>query len=187
MDEQESRRRSFGTPETRLFELFDDLESQAEAWHSAERRTEVADRARASYREVPLQSRLLAARGEILTLRVRGIGLVAGELTRAGTGWVELEGAGHCWLIPQTALLTVTGVGERAVPAVAWGVVDRLTVASPLRALADGGESCRVHLVDQTWWDGRIGRVGADFVEVLARGEVSLVALEGLAGIRHQG
>ena len=43
----------------------------------------------------------------------------------------------------------------------------RLGLGSALRRVADGGEECRVRLRDGTAYDARLGRVGADFVEVV--------------------
>ena len=47
----------------RLFDLLDDLEGQAEALYAAERDAELADRSRAEYASVTLESRLMASTG----------------------------------------------------------------------------------------------------------------------------
>ena len=74
-------------------------------------------------------------------------------------------------------------VAEAASP-----VTARLSLGSALRRVADGGEECRVRLRDGTAYDARLGRVGADFVEVVtgAHAETWVVAFAALAAVHSR-
>ena len=152
--------------EQRLLTLFDDLEQQAAAAYGAEREAEVADRARSEYAAVTLAARLMAARGTRLALAVQGVGAVSGELQRVAADWCLLGGGGQDWIIRLPAVASVRGLPPHAVAEAAWPVTARLGLGSALRRVADGGDQCRVRLRDGTAYDARLGRVGADFVEV---------------------
>ncbi|WP_139978207.1 hypothetical protein [Nocardioides litoris] len=169
--------------EEELFAVLDDLEAQAAGMYDAERTLELADRARAEYREVTLAARLQASVGREVVLHVRGPGVVSGRLDRVAHGWLVLTGAAQDWVVRTAALAAVDGTSDRAVPEVAWPAVARLGVGSALRRLADAGERCVLHRLDGGRHDGTLRRVGADFVEVLEGDppRVGLVALEGLA------
>lgn len=162
--------------EEELFAFLDDLEGQAEAAFVRDREAELADRMRAEYQQVTLPGRLMASVGHDVALDVLGVGTVAGVLERVATGWVLLSGAGQDWVVRQEAVTAVRGASERAVPVVAWPAVARLGLGSALRRLADSEERCLVHLVDGGRHEGRLRRVGGDFVEVLA-GEPARVVL----------
>ena len=172
--------------EQELFTLFDDLESQASAAFEADREAEIADRSRAEYLQVTLAARLMASVGSEVGLGVRGVGLLRGTLERVATGWLLLSAPGADWIVRETALTTVSGVSDRAVPAVAWEAVARLGIGSALRRLAESGERCMLHLLDGSHLDGELRRVGADFVEVYDEGRLSLVAFSALAAVQSR-
>jgi len=151
--------------EEELFALLDDLEQQAEALYDAERGLELADRSRAEYQQVTLASRLMASVGGDIGFDVRGVGAVAGVLERVGAGWCLLHGNGQDWIVPLAAVVTVRGASERSTPELAWSPVARLGLGSALRRLAEAGERCVLHLIDERLLDGTVRRVGADFVE----------------------
>jgi len=176
------------TWERELFELFDDLEAQADALHDAERSAELADRSRAAYAEVSLAARLAAALDQPLRLDVLGVGGLGGRLARTGDGWVLLEAAGSEWVVRTAAVLVVHGAPARALPEVAWSPLARLGLTSALRRLAEAAAPCVVHLVDGGRHDGVVRRVGADFaeLEVGGRGEVVLVAFSALAAVQSR-
>ena len=67
------------TWEERLFEVFDDLEQQAEGLALRARDAEASARARDLYTEVDLASRLHASVGTSVELVVRGAGAVRGR------------------------------------------------------------------------------------------------------------
>lgn len=166
-----------------LFAFLDDLESRAGALYDAERRVEVADRARAEYRQVTLAARLMASVGHEVSLGLRGPGPVTGTLDRVGPDWCALQAPGSRWVVRLAAVATVAGAATRAVPEVAWRAVDRVGLASPLRRLAEESVPCQVHLEDGTRREGAVGRVGADFLELAHRHQVLLVALDHVAAV----
>lgn len=166
-----------------LFDYLEDLEAQAVALHDADRRAEVADRARAEYRDVPLAARLMASCGAQLALQVEGVGVVTGRLARVGTGWCAVQAAGTDWVVSTPALVAVRGASDRAVPEVAWRRTDRLGLGSVLRQHAEAGLVCHAHLRDGTRHEGRVARVGSDFLELQGQGRTSLVSLGHLAAL----
>lgn len=175
------------TWEERLFAELDDLEQQAEALFDAERAAEVADRSRAEYRAVTLASRLMASVGDDVVLGVTGVGRVAGELQRLGTGWALVRGAGGDWVVHLLALEEVSVASSRSVPEVAWSPLTRLGLGSALRRLSDAGERCLVHLRSGGRVEGRVLRVGADFAELeTAPGRVPLVAHAAIAAVQSR-
>lgn len=151
--------------EEELFALLDDLEQQAEALYDVERGLELADRSRAEYQQVTLASRLMASVGGAVGLDVRGVGAIGGVLERVGTGWCLVGANGQDWIVPLAAVVAVRDASERSAPEVAWSPVARLGLGSALRRLAEAGERCVLHLVDDRLLDGTVRRVGADFVE----------------------
>lgn len=168
----------------RLAGFLDDLEQQAAGAWAAERGLEVAERARAEYTRVTLASRLMAGVGGQMDLAVTGIGPLSGTLERVADGWCLLESGRAEWVVRLAAIRTVRGVSERAIAAEAWPVTARLALGSALRGLA--GEQCLLRLLDGTSVDGRLGRAGADFVEVQpGGGPPVLVAYTALAAVRR--
>lgn len=173
--------------ESAVFDLLDDLEQQAEAAFHAERGAELEDRARSEYAEVPLAGRLMASVGRDLVVGLPGLGAVAGHLDRVGAGWLLLRGPAQDWVVPQAALGAVEGLSDRALPEVAWPRLARLGLRSPLRRLADARERCLLHLRDGSRHDGRLGRVGQDFVEVVVGpGRVLVVPLDALVAVQSR-
>lgn len=171
--------------ENELFDFLDDLEAEAEGLHHAERAGEVADRGRAEYAEVTLASRLMASVGDELVLAVTGAGTLAGRLERVGSGWLHLSGGGGHWLARTAAVVDVRGASTRSVPEVAWSPLDRLGLGAALRRLADVQTDVVVHAHDGSRREGRVARVGADFVELRTpAGQVSLVAIAHVAALR---
>jgi hypothetical protein len=170
-----------------LFAFLDDLEQQAQALYDAERASELADRSRSEYAAVTLVSRLMASVDEQVTLDLLGVGAVAGVLRRVGPDWCLVHGAAQDWVVRLAAVRAVEGASERSVPEVAWSPVSRLALGSALRRLADTGTGCRLHTVDATVRDGRVTRVGADFVEVtVVEGRTVLVAWDALAAVQSR-
>lgn len=177
-----------------LFEVLADLEAEAETLHHLDREAEVADRSRAEYQDVLLEARLMASKGSWVTLTPRGAGSLNGMLTRVGDGWCGLESGGSSWTVRTATVLTARGLSERAVPRVAWSRLDMMGVGSVLRRHADASVLCAFLLVDGSAVEGRVLRVGGDFVEVLPPGEQEvpgadrgagiLLSLDGLAAIR---
>ena len=173
--------------EEELFATLEDLEQQADALFAAERAAEVADRSRAEYGAVTLASRLVACVGAEVFLDVAGLGRVAGEVQRIGTGWVLLRGATGDWVVPADAITVVVGASARSVPEVAWSPLTRLGLGSALRRLSEAEEPCLVHLRVGGRAEGRVLRVGADFAEVgTPAGRVELVAFAAIAAVQSR-
>lgn len=184
--------------EEELFEMFEDLEAQAEALQHLERAAEVADRTRAEYGAVTLDSRLMASLGQPVEVDVRAVGRLGGQVERVGPGWFQLGSGSGTWWVRTPAVTSVRGASSRAVPEVAWSPLHKLGLASALRRLADEGEHVVLQLVDGTRHEGRVARVGADFVELDAgrdteargRGQGAagsvLVSVEQLASVRAE-
>lgn len=140
---------------------------------------------RAEYAEVTLASRLMASVGSDVAVEVTGAGTVPGRLERVGTGWLRIAGARGAWLVRLEAVSHVRGASERSVPEMAWSPVDRLGLGAALRRLSQEQVDVVVHGQDGARREGRVGRVGADFVEVVAPGgQVGLVALGHVAAVR---
>jgi hypothetical protein len=175
--------------EEELFAYLDDLEGQAAALYAADREPELADRSRAEYQSVTLDTRLMASVDLEVTLELAGVGVVSGRLGRVATGWCLLRGAGQDWVVRTAAVAAVHGGSERAVPELAWPPAARLGLGAALRRLADAAEPCSLHLVDGRRHDGTVVRVGADFVEVVSGepGRPLLVALDHVAAIQSRG
>ena len=172
----------------RLFAFLDDLEQQAQALYDADRAGELADRARSEYASVTLTSRLMASVDRDVVLDLRGVGVVAGRLQRVGPDWCLVHGAAQDWVIRLAAVKSVEGASDRSMPEVAWSPVSRLGLGSALRRVADTGTGCRLHAVDGNVWDGRLARVGSDFVEAeVGEGRVALLAWDALAAVQSRG
>jgi hypothetical protein len=173
--------------DARLFDLFDDLEQQAQALYDEDRVSQLADRSRSEYAAVTLASRLMASMDREVTLHVLGVGPTFGELLRVGPDWCLVRGAAQDWVVRLAAVEAVEGASERSVPELAWSPVNRLGLASALRRLAETGADCRIHAVDGTVRDGRLRRVGADFAELAVGGHRAvLIARETLAAVQSR-
>lgn len=168
----------------RLLADLDDLDQQAAGAFAVERRLEVEERARSVYAEVTAGARLMAAVGSNVLLRVRGVGDLEGRLVRVGDGWCLLAVAGHEWVVPWTSVLAAWDLPANAVPPEAWPVTARLGLGAALRQVAEEAGGCELRLVDGTACTGRLGRVGADFVEVRSRGRHGAVTFAALAAVR---
>ena len=175
------------TWEEEVFDLLDDLESQAEAEFADSRRAEVADRASAEYAHVTLASRLMAHLDQSVTLQVEGIGVLSGTLERVATGWLLLSAHHARWIVRHACLCAVRGVGPRSVPEVAWPITSTLRLPSPVRRLADDQTLCLFHHRDGTRSEGTPIRVGQDFIEIAAASDrIDLVAIATLSAIRFR-
>lgn len=175
--------------EEQMFDLFDDLEAQAEVEFAAERAYEVADRMRAEYRAVTFMSRLHASLGHEVGLTVRGVGSLRGRIARTGDGWLLLAEGPRSWLVLADAVTLVVGAAPASVPTRALPTVQRLSPASPLRRLAEEYLPVVLHTTDAATHRGRVGRVGADFVELgpengLANGPPMLIPWTALSAVQ---
>lgn len=175
------------TWERELLDLFDDLEHQAEGLALADRDAEVAELARSEYAEIDLASRLNASVGRPLEPTVSGIGVVRGRLLGTGNGWLLLQPAGtaESWLVSLGAVTALRGLAAGARRADTLPVTTRLGVTSVLRRVADEAAPVAVVRTDGVHRQGRIGRVGADFLEIADESGLELVPLSALAVLRR--
>ena len=152
--------------ERSILALLDDLEQQAQGAALLERDLEVADRSRSEFARVGLASRVHALDGRWVRLRLLGGLRLDGAVLRTGVDWLLLgEQSGREWVVRSEALAAVHGAPTRSVSDQALGVVRRLSLGSVLRGLAEADGACLLHLVDGARLEGRLGRIGADFVE----------------------
>jgi len=187
----------------RLLAVFDDLELQAEGLALAERDLEVADLGRAAYASVDLASRLRASMGRLLFLDVYGVGNLSGWLARVGTDFVVIEStgssgssgpsgsAGRLWVVRCAALGRVGGLSDLAVGDDARSLSSRLGLGSVLRGFAAATVPVSTQTTAGAVVQGRVRRVGADFVELwtadgrsTAQPDWELVPFEAIAALR---
>jgi len=175
------------TWERELLDLFEDLEHQAEGLALADRDAEVAELARSEYAEIDLASRLHASVGRPLELTVAGVGALRGRLLGAGNGWLLLEPAAGTqpWLLTVGALTAARGLAAGARRADTLPLTSRLGVASVLRRVADEAAAVVIVRTDGVHRQGRIGRVGGDFLEIAEDAGVELVPLSALVALRR--
>jgi hypothetical protein len=140
-----------------------------------------------------------AATGAVVQVEVAGGTVVPGTITRAGTEWVLLTGAGPDaaeWLVRLPAVRVVRGLSRLAAAEPVDVIESRLGIGRLLRALARDRAPVTAFLADGASLHGTIDRVGADFLDmaVHAAGEarrrravldVRLVALTHLAALRR--
>jgi small nuclear ribonucleoprotein (snRNP)-like protein len=174
--------------------VLEDLEQQAAGLVLAERDAELLDRARGEYAGVELAGRVHASLGSRVTLELLGGRGLEGRLAAAGSGWCSVSPAPASASIPETAatvvrlaaVVTAAGLSARAVPEQARPVTTRLGLGSALHRLAGQRRDVVVDLVTGRSVHGRLGRIGADFVELETAGAsgIMLVAFAGVAAVR---
>jgi len=173
--------------EKHFFELFDDLEQQADGMFQVEREAEVAERSRAEYAVVTLASRLMASVNAEVVLRVRGIGVLQGSIQRVAMDWLLLMAGRQEWIVRLEAIEQVRGASDRSVPEAAWSPVAKLGFGSALRHVSQKHQGCLVVLVDGTRLEAQVSRVGADFVEVaMGRESTALFPFTGIAAVQER-
>jgi hypothetical protein len=177
------------TWEERLFELFDDLEQQAEGLARLARDAEATERARDLYTEIDLASRLHASVGSEVDLVLPGAGAVTGRLLRVGRGWCLIEPAsarGQEVIVNLDGLLSARRLAARAAPREVVGVLARLGIASALRSVAAEPDPVVLVGIDGAVRRGRIGRVGSDFVELVGEaGPTEAVPMRAVSVVRR--
>lgn len=149
-----------------MFAVFDDLEQQAEGLALVEREAEVHELSAAEYAHVSLSARMHASVGREVTVRLSGGQALRGRLARVGEDWLMVVAEHHEWIVRDQAIQTVSGLSTRAHSEETWSVVDRLSLRALLRRLSAESGSCVVHFLDDRLVEGRLGRVGRDFVEL---------------------
>jgi hypothetical protein len=152
--------------EASMFALFEDLEQQAAGLQLVERDLEVAELTVAEYSRVSLGERLHASLDHDLRVRLVGGRQLSGRLARVGEDWMLLVDGATEWIVRTAGAVSIVGLSLRADNEKTWSVVDRLSLRALLRGLSTDSAACVIHFVDDQQLQGRIGRVGEDFVEV---------------------
>lgn len=149
--------------------LFDDLEAQLTALDEAELFAEVAEHTRSVRGELVLTDRLAAHLGAPVRLRVRGIGVLEGDLVELGEDWLVVRvagGHGHrAALVPVLSVVGVWGLSGRADPHPGLHQ-RRLGIRQALRAISRDRQVVRLTDVDGTHTTGTIDRVGRDHLDL---------------------
>jgi hypothetical protein len=173
--------------EERLLAVFDDLEQQAAGLSLAARDTDVAELGRAEYAEVDLAARLHASAGRVVQLEVAGWGRRDVLLERVGRGCAvvrEARGGSPAVVLNLAHLRGATGLDAGAQPEELRRVTARLGLASALRHLAEEVDRVTVVRVDGERRSGTLGRLGADFLELVGEtGQVEVVPLDVVAAV----
>jgi hypothetical protein len=148
--------------------LFAELQAEFDAAEVAAERAEDASRRRAETGAVRLADRLAGACGQLVQLRCRGAGDVAGVLAEVGPDWLLfVDQAGRDVLVATETVRSVTGLVRRTGPVGEPGTVrGRLDLRRALRGLARNRSAVQVVLDDGTIHVGTVDAVGADFVEL---------------------
>ncbi len=180
-----------GDPGDSVRALLSDVEGQAEGLYLADREIEVAELTRAQYAEVTLTARLYAALGSSLRVRLAGDGGPAldGIVEDAGQGWFTLlvrsGSRATTWVVAVSGVVELAGLVDAAVPDTARPAAARLSIRAALRPYAEEGDRVALRLLTGGVRQGRLVRVGADFVELLmeGRGETVVVPLDAVAAV----
>jgi len=162
------------------------MEAQLAAAERADVRADVAELVRAERATVRLVDRLRGSVGRQVRVHVLGADAVEGELLDAAEQWLLVgQGMARRALVPARAVVAVAGVGSHAAPEP--GLVERrLGLGHALRVLARDRAAVLVRSGDVEL-AGRLGAVGADHVEVVARdvrGAAALVPFASLTTVR---
>ncbi|GAA1616155.1 hypothetical protein GCM10009789_82740 [Kribbella sancticallisti] len=149
----------------RLEALFADLESQFEAMQDGDLFGEVAERIRAEVGKITVLDRLRGAVGTVVRVELTHAAPVQGTLSRVGKDCLLLEGDRYEeWLIPDTALTAIHGLGPWA-EAAEGAVAAKLGLAHLLRGIARDRSPVTLFCGSNPV-TGTIDRVGADFLEI---------------------
>jgi len=146
-------------------ELFDDLAAQLEHEERRALEQEVEDRRLRDTAEVGLLRRLAAAPGTV-SVQLGDGSWRSGRCTATGEGWLLLargEPSGRQVLVPLSGVELVRGAGRLSAPPSALAARRPLVLA--LRGLGEAGLPVLV-TTRSTALRGRLGRVGADHVDV---------------------
>jgi hypothetical protein len=177
--------------ELRLLDLFEDLEQQAAGAALAMRDAEVAELARGEYSEIELAARCHASVGLDVELTGPAGVFVRGRVARVGAGWcllvsgMEDRSEPQEWLFVLTGLVSARGLSTRATPLSTRPITGRLGLASVLRGIAEERGPVTLVRSDGERRQGRLGRVGKDFLELLGETGAEVVPFSALAALRR--
>lgn len=161
----------------------EDRALQVEGEERVGRAAEVSELAASQYAEVRLVERLRASVGREVGLVLSDGSRVAGKVHEVGPDWVEIGEARRA-VIPLRSLALVAGAAIEAFPLAAWGIGERLSLSSRLRRMADERAQVVVTLAGGAAQEGRVLRVGADFVELRSAAGSALLSVDRIVCIK---
>lgn len=161
-----------------LGSLFEDLEQQAEGLALEDRDAELADRQEAEFARLSWVARVHGSIGSQVSLTLLGVGPVGGRLLRAGTDWMLVAPPERVIRLP--AVRTASGLSSRSTVEQARPVIARLGFGAAVRGIRARGPLV-LEMVDGSVLPGRVGRVGADFLE----SEGAVVPFSAVAAVRR--
>lgn len=131
---------------------------------------EIADRTRAERATVTVADRLRAATSQSVSVRVAGVGVLQGRVSRVAGIWLLLVTAADTeWLVARTAVMGVVGLTPHAVKCRS-GVDAGLGWPSTWRVLARDRARVQVVRTDASAVTGVPEKVGRDYVELRVGG-----------------
>lgn len=147
-------------------DLFADLDAQVREDERRERDSEVADRTRRERAQVDLVGRLVANRGQDVSVRLRGGLVVSGSVSDVGADWVLLsdERGSTQSLVPVTGILSLSGMSLRSAPT--GHVLRRFGVGVALRAVSRDRAAVTCYDIAGGQLTGTIDVVGADALDL---------------------
>lgn len=154
--------------------LFADLQTQVSAQQQEDFEANVAETIALEWSRTGVADRLRAHVGQRPVLTLQDGQSVHLDIRSVGSDWLSGVGSGHQWLIPLSALQTISGLMRRS-EAEASPVRQRLSITSPLRALAQAREHVTVHLASGVLIEGGLLGVGRDFLDIRSDASVQPV------------
>ncbi|MBA2456277.1 MAG: hypothetical protein H0V48_07055 [Nocardioidaceae bacterium] len=170
-------------------DVFADLEADAAGLEGRERDAEIADRTRGELARITLADRFRAALGRTVSVRVVGVGVLEGAVTRIAAPWLLLETAGASeWLVAWPAVVSASGLPRQAVSAPPRQVAAALGWPATWRVLARDRATVHVVRHDASTLTAVPERAGSDFVELrtgsAAAATVELVPYNAVMAVR---
>ncbi|GMA30653.1 DUF2642 domain-containing protein [Litorihabitans aurantiacus] len=163
----------------RWHELFEDLESQADAAERADGELEGAELLEAEQGRIPLVDRLRAVVGRTVSVGTADEH-VTGVLEDLAPAYLVVATAQRDVLVPAAAVRWVQGAGRSALEGA--GAEARLTLAHVLRGVAERERVVRVVTTARVVV-GEIDRVGPDHVDVVENGDAVSIPFAAISSV----
>lgn len=136
-----------------------------------QRNAETAEYTRSARGEVQAVHRLVAARGQIVDMRLRGVGAIAGTVIDVGQNWLLLEDdavgvdRARTVLIPLEAVLSYRGLSSR-MDARLSAASRRFDLRRAVREISRDRSTVQLVNVEGSLMTGTIDRVGYDHCDL---------------------
>lgn len=145
--------------------LFRDFEARLAAQQQQIMESDAKDTRISEFAHVTILDRLAGCAGQSVALKTNDDRLWRGELESVGFGWSQMRVDSGSALIPVSAVLWWEGAGQYSEKE-SGQTSRKLSFAFALRALARYKVEIRVYLAGGHELEGRLDRVGADFLEM---------------------